>query len=169
MSHKRADRVADLIKAELSRLMLRDVADPRIQHVTVTGVKVSDDLRFARIFFVQMGEEGFKEETINGLRQATGFFKRELGKRLNLRYVPNIEFSFDESFDYGTRIERLFNEIQKSMIDRIADAIGEAKSILLASHVRPDGDAVGSLLALYHAVRYLDKQVVVFCQDKIPD
>ncbi|MDD5475261.1 MAG: DHH family phosphoesterase, partial [Syntrophales bacterium] len=78
-------------------------------------------------------------------------------------------FSFDESFDYGTRIERLFNEIQKPMIDRIADAIGEAKSILLASHVRPDGDAVGSLLALYHALRYLDKQVVVFCQDKIPD
>jgi len=105
--------VGDLIKAELSRLLIRDVADPAIQHVTITGVKVSDDLRFARVFFVRLGEEGCADETVGGLQRASGFLKRELGKNLKLRYVPEIEFSFDASFDYGDRIERLLAEIQE--------------------------------------------------------
>lgn len=168
MSHKRADRVADLIKAELSRLMLRDVADPRIQNLTVTGVEVSDDLRFARVFFVRMGEEGYTEEMVDGLRKATGFFKRELGKHLKLRYVPSLEFTFDGSFDYGVRIERLFTEIERPMVDRVADAIRASRSLLLVSHVRPDGDALGSLLALYHVLRDMGKEALVFCQDKVP-
>ncbi|MCK9230090.1 MAG: 30S ribosome-binding factor RbfA [Syntrophales bacterium] len=169
MTHKRADRVADLIKAELSRLILRDVADPRIQNLTVTGVKMSDDLRFARIFFVRMGEEGYTKETAEGLKKATSFFKRELGKHLKLRYVPNIEFTFDESFDYGARIERILTRIETPAADRVADAIRQSRSLLLASHVRPDGDAIGSLLALSHVLRGMGKEALVFCQDKVPD
>ncbi|MCK4534164.1 MAG: 30S ribosome-binding factor RbfA [Syntrophobacterales bacterium] len=115
MSFKRADKVADLIKAELSEILLRQINDPQVKEITVTGVKVTDDLRQARVFFVRMGENVCSEETIKGLHRAVGFLRRELGKRLRLRYVPEIKFIFDESFEYGDRIDRLLVEIKKDV------------------------------------------------------
>ena len=114
MNFKRADRVADLIKAEISDILLKRVRDPRVEHVTITGVKMSDDLRSAKVFFVQMGRDTCSEETMTGIRKASGFLKRELGKRLQLRYVPTITFIYDESFEYGSRIERLLVEINET-------------------------------------------------------
>ncbi len=115
MSFKRADKVADLIKAELSEILLRQINDPQVKGITVTNVKVTDDLRQARVFFVRMGENVCSEETIKGLHRAVGFLRRELGKRLQLRYVPEIKFMFDESFEYGDRIDRLLVEIKKDV------------------------------------------------------
>lgn len=115
MSFKRADKVADLIKTELSDILLRQINDPQVRGITVTGVKVTDDLRQARIFFVRMGENTCSEETIKGLGRAAGFLRRELGKRLQLRYVPEITFIFDESFEYGDRIDRLLAEIKNNV------------------------------------------------------
>lgn len=115
MSFKRADKVADLIKAELSEILLRQINDPQVKGITVTSVKVTDDLRQARVFFVRMGENVCSEETIKGLHRAVGFLRRELGKRLQLRYVPEIKFMFDESFEYGDRIDRLLVEIKKDV------------------------------------------------------
>ncbi|TFG91775.1 MAG: 30S ribosome-binding factor RbfA [Syntrophobacterales bacterium] len=113
MSFKRASKVADLIKAEISDILLKQINDPRVQGITVTGVKVTDDLRQARVFFVQMGQRSCSDETMDGLHRAAGFLRRELGKRLRLRYVPEIVFTFDESFEYGDRINRLLAEIEK--------------------------------------------------------
>ena len=113
MTFKRADRVAELIMAELSRIILRDVRDPRVRNVTITDVKVSDDLRNAKIYFVPLGESAPSDEVLNGLQKAIGFLRRELGKKLQLRYVPKIEFFIDESFAYGDRIEKLLAEIHK--------------------------------------------------------
>ncbi len=110
-SFKRADRVADLIKAELSDIILKEIRDPRIGIITITGVEVTDDLRLAKIFFVEMGKDTCEPQTLKGLEQAKSFIKRELGKRLRLRYVPDIIFKFDESFAYGSRIDRLLAEI----------------------------------------------------------
>ncbi|HOO89317.1 MAG TPA: 30S ribosome-binding factor RbfA, partial [Syntrophales bacterium] len=107
MNFKRADRVADLIKAEISDILLKEVNDPQVREVTVTDVKVTDDLRQAKVFFVRIGENICNEETTKGLQRATGFLRRELGKRLRLRYVPEIKFIFDESFEYGDHINRL--------------------------------------------------------------
>lgn len=115
MSFKRADKVADLIKAELSEILLRQINDPQVKEITVTGVKVTDDLRQARVFFVRMGEDVCSEETIKGLHRAVGFLRRELGKKLRLRYVPELKFIFDESFEYGDRIDRLLVEIKKDV------------------------------------------------------
>jgi len=112
-SFKRADRVADLIKMEISDLLLKQVRDPRIGSITITGVKVSDDLRTARIFFVELGKDQCSEEVRAGLARATGFLRRELGRRLRLRLVPEIFFSYDPSFAYGNRIERLISEIHR--------------------------------------------------------
>lgn len=110
-SFKRADRVADLIKVEISDILLKMIRDPRIGLVTITGVKMTDDLRFAKVFFLEMGKDSLSEDTASGLQKAKGFLKRELGKRLKLRYVPDISFHYDPSFAYGNRIEKLIAEI----------------------------------------------------------
>ncbi|MFA4916519.1 MAG: 30S ribosome-binding factor RbfA [Syntrophales bacterium] len=112
MNFKRANRVAELIKMEVSDLLLKRVRDPRIGLITITGVKLTDDLRLAKIFFVEMGKDTCSDETRTGLQKATGFLKMELGKRLQLRYVPELIFVYDESFAYGSHIEKLLAEIQ---------------------------------------------------------
>ncbi|MBU0653175.1 MAG: 30S ribosome-binding factor RbfA [Proteobacteria bacterium] len=112
-SFKRADRVADLIKIEISNLLLKQVRDPRIGLVTITGVKVTDDLRTARVFFVELGKDQCSEEVQAGLGKAAGFLRRELGRRLQLRCVPELLFAYDPSFAYGNRIERLISEIHR--------------------------------------------------------
>ena len=112
-SFKRADRVADLLKIEIANLLLKDVRDPRIGSVTITGVKVTDDLRSARIFFVELGRDDCSAGVQEGLKKATGFLKRELGRRLQLRRVPEITFAYDPSFAYGSRIDTLLMEISR--------------------------------------------------------
>ncbi len=113
MSFKRSDRVADLIRAEISDILLKQVRDPRTRNVTVTGVKVTDDLRLSKVFFVSMGEDVSSNEAQEGLERASGFLRREMGKRLQLRHVPELKFIFDESFEYGDRIERLLADIHE--------------------------------------------------------
>jgi ribosome-binding factor A len=112
-SFKRADRVADLLKMEIADLLLKQVRDPRIGAVTITGVKVTDDLRTAKVFFVEMGKDACSAELQAGLRKATGFLRRELGHRLQLRRVPEIIFVYDPSFAYGNRIDTLLKEIHE--------------------------------------------------------
>ena len=118
---KRADRVADLIKIEISDILLKQIRDPRIGLVTITGVKVTDDLRLAKVFFVEMGKETFDPETMTGLEKATGFLKRELGKRLQLRFVPDLIFKIDYSFAYGSRIDRLLSQIHEDVEENVEE------------------------------------------------
>lgn len=113
MTFKRADRVADLIKAELSDILLRRIRDPRIELVTITDVKMSADLRSAKIYFVQMGKDRMDADLEAGFEKARGFLKRELGKRLHLRYMPEVLFFYDRSFEYGSRIDRLLLEVHE--------------------------------------------------------
>jgi len=112
-SFKRANRVADLIMAELSDILLKQVRDPRVKLVTITRVKLTDDLRLAKVFFVEMAKDTCDPEAKKGLQKATGFLKRELSKRLQLRYVPDLLFMVDESFEYASRIDRLLAEIRR--------------------------------------------------------
>jgi ribosome-binding factor A len=112
-NYKRSSRVADLIMAEISDILLKHVRDPRVKLVTITRVKLTDDLRLAKIFFVEMGKDTCDPEVKKGLQSATGFLKRELGKRLQLRYIPELLFKVDESFEYGSRIDRLLAEIRQ--------------------------------------------------------
>jgi ribosome-binding factor A len=110
-NYKRSDRVGDLIKVELADILFRQIKDPRIGIVTITGVKMTDDLKLARIYFVEMGQDTCDPKTKNGLEQAKSFLKRELGKRLKIRHIPDLIFTPDESFAYGSRIEKLLAEI----------------------------------------------------------
>jgi ribosome-binding factor A len=110
---KRAERVADLIRVEIADILLKQIRDPRIRALTITGVKVTDDLRLAKVYFVELAQDAVRAETLTGLEKATGFMKRELGKRLQLRVVPDLIFREDASFAYGNRIERLLAEISR--------------------------------------------------------
>lgn len=115
MEYKRAERVADLLQREIADLVFRRVKDPRVTGVTVTTVRVSDDLQMARVFFSLMGRttEEEKKGVLEGLNRAKGFMRQELGKRLRLRFVPQLVFQYDDSFDYGDKIERLLKELEK--------------------------------------------------------
>lgn len=117
---KRSDRIADLIRSEIADLLLKEVKDPRIGSVTITGTKITDDLKIAKIFFVEMGKDTCTAETQAGLQSATGFLKRKLGQRLKLRYVPDITFIVDQSFAYGSRIDKLIAEIHHSEEDNVS-------------------------------------------------
>jgi len=109
-----ADRVGGLIQQLLAELLQRDISDPRLQMATITQVKVTKDLRRARIFFTSSGGRELAEQTAQGFRSAVGFIKRHLGPRLGLRYMPELEFFYDESFDHGARIDQLLKSISSS-------------------------------------------------------
>jgi len=117
---KRSERVSDLIKAELSDILHKEIRDPVIGPITVTDVKMSNDLRNARIFFVRLGSDVNSGAAEQHLQKAAGFLKRELGKRITLRYMPDLIFVYDKSFEYGSRIEKLLSEIRKDE-DKDAD------------------------------------------------
>ncbi len=116
MEYKRSDRVADLLNKEIANLIFRRVKDPRVANVTISGVEVSDDLKHARVFFCVMGrsaDEDAKKNATLGLEKAKGFIRLELGRRLSLRYVPQLQFEYDTSFEYGDKIEKLLKELHK--------------------------------------------------------
>ena len=108
----RTERVSDLIKEEISRLLQREVRDPRIGFVTVTGASVTADLRSARVYVSILGEPSAREESVRALQSAAGYLRRTLFKNLRLRYSPALEFVLDESLDHGERIESLLRDIR---------------------------------------------------------
>ena len=113
MEYKRSDRVADLLLEVVSELLAKEVNDPRIGSVTLTGAEVSKDLRQARIYFTLLGEEKRKEEVLAGLKSAAGFIRAKVGRELKLRLVPTIEFVYDEAPDQARRIEDLLQQVKK--------------------------------------------------------
>jgi ribosome-binding factor A len=115
-NYKRADRVGDLIRTEISRILLRDVRDPRVRNLTITGVKMSSDLRTARIYFVPLGDGVSSDEVAEGLKRASNYLRRELAKTIRLRYVPEMIFTYDGSFEYGDRIDRLLASLHEEKV-----------------------------------------------------
>ncbi len=113
MDYKRSDRVGDLLLEMVSRLLTKEISDPRIGPITLTGVEVTRDLSRARIYFTPLGEEKGREEILAGLRSATGFIRAKVARELKLRSVPELEFVYDESRDQARRIEELLQQVQK--------------------------------------------------------
>ena len=97
MAH-RIERVNSLIRQEISQLLQRQVRDPRLGNfIAVTEVSTSADLKFAKVFVSRIGSEKEKQETLSALASASGFFRRELAKRLKLRFIPILSFRWDDS------------------------------------------------------------------------
>ncbi|MGY3717391.1 30S ribosome-binding factor RbfA [Sutcliffiella cohnii] len=107
----RSNRVGEQMKKELSDIIGRKIKDPRVGFVTVTDVEVTGDLQQAKVFISVLGDEEKRQDTLIGLAKAKGFIRSEIGKRIRLRKTPELFFEFDESVDYGNRIESLLQEI----------------------------------------------------------
>lgn len=108
---KRSERVADAVQKELSVLFLQKVRDDKISDVTVTNVRVTDDLRVARVFYTTHGDEKSRKKTAAALKRAAGFVRSHLAKTLNLRYTPSICFDYDLKADKVEELEQIFAEI----------------------------------------------------------
>lgn|SRR4030043_594487 len=111
MEGKRSEKVADLIQKEISQMLLKSIKDPRIGFVTITRVSVSEDCRFAKIYFSVAGTLEERERSIKGLESAKGYVRKELGRRIRLRYTPDIVFQFDPSIEYAIHMEELIQSI----------------------------------------------------------
>jgi len=109
--YQRADRVADQVRMEVADILMRKIKDPRVQSVTVTDVKLTSDLRIARVFVTTMGTAEEERSVFAGLEQARGFIRGELGRRLSLRYLPEIVFAKDISGPRGDRVLKLLDEL----------------------------------------------------------
>ena len=120
MAH-RIPRINQLLRQEISELLRRQVKDPRLgTFVTITEVDTSSDLRFARVFFTCIGGEEQKGETLAGLEAASGFFRSELARRLELRRMPELSFQWDEAIERGGRLLDLIDRIASDSDSKIA-------------------------------------------------
>ncbi len=121
---RRTTRVNELLREELSNLLLRDVKDPRIAHglVSITEVQVSQDLRRATVYVSHLGDEADRDEVLEGLQQAAHYMHNELMRRLKMRYVPEFTFRFDPSIERGARLAALIDQVAGQSRGSDADA-----------------------------------------------
>ncbi len=108
---KRSVRVADVIRHEVSILLINKLQDPKVQNVYITRVEVTDDLKHARLFFTVLGGKKEVRNAQSGLQRAKGFIRSHLAKTLNLRYTPALQFRYDETAEKVEEVEKLFQEI----------------------------------------------------------
>ncbi len=108
----RSDRVCGHIQKALSDILLKRIKDPRLEFATITNVKMSRDLRIARIYFTTTGDKKSAEEALEGFKSAIGYVKRTLAGQLGLRYMPELKFFYDESFDYGSHIDKILRDVK---------------------------------------------------------
>ena len=122
MSYQRSHRIGDQIQKEISGLLTKGLKDPRIGFVTITGVEVTADLHLARVYYTVMGDNETRANTKTGLAKATPFIRRELGRRMRLRYVPELLFVFDSTLDHSDHINRLLREAAAGRTDDNEDS-----------------------------------------------
>ena len=108
----RSERVSGQIQKILSEILLKKIKDPRLEHARITDVKLSRDLRIARIYFVTSGNKKNIEAALEGFKSALGYVKRRLARQLGLRYMPDLKFFYDDSFDYGSHIDDILKALK---------------------------------------------------------
>jgi len=109
-TYKRAERVSDQMKQEIADILMRKIKDPRIGFVTVTDVEVADDLRNAKVFVSVLGAD--RAATLKGLESAAAFIRSELGRRMRMKFVPELLFRYDDSAERGAHIMELLHKIE---------------------------------------------------------
>lgn len=114
--YRRTDRIGDQIRSEIADIIVRRLKDPRVGFVTVTSVEVSEDLRHAKVFVSILGDEKTQSETMNGLKSAAGFIRGEIGRRIRIKFNPEIIFKLDKSIEEAAHILGILEEIKKEEI-----------------------------------------------------
>ena len=182
----RMDRVSKTIKREISLILQERVSNPRVRHVTITRVEVSRDLRSAKVFCLLPEGDDEKKSIMNGLSSASGFIRSELAHHLEIKYTPKLTFLEDSQKDRKESIDSLFEQIEQEHIEKrrqnaeglvmdnenmkkVIDAFKARDNFLIAAHVNPEGDSIGSQLAVSYILRKLGKTSFMVNQDDIPD
>jgi ribosome-binding factor A len=122
MMATRSERVQEAIRQEISVILQNEIKDPRIGFLTVTGVELTKDLRYARVYFSVLGEDKEKHLALKGLNSAKGYIKGLLSDKIKLRFMPEIEFKVDDTMERTKILGEIFNRIDK---ERKADAKGD--------------------------------------------
>jgi ribosome-binding factor A len=104
---RRPERVAEMVLRELSLMLLRDLRDPRLRGITLTRVRITDDLRHGRVFFSHLEGHVHAAKAVKGFQSASGFIRRQVGRALGLRYTPELEFEFDPGPESAARVDQL--------------------------------------------------------------
>lgn len=116
MNEKRINRISEEVRKVVSDLLFSEIKDPRISGLpSVNRVNVTKDLRFAKIYISVLGNDEEKENTIKGLENAKGFIRKEIGRRIQLRHVPEPIFYLDESIEQGIYMSNLIKEVNKDI------------------------------------------------------
>jgi ribosome-binding factor A len=112
MHPKRSSRVGDQIRREISEIVLLILKEPKLGFITITDVELTDDLRYAKVFYSVLGDEKERMESQKGLERAKGFIQREIGKRIRLKHIPQIVFRYDHTTEKAARIEQLLKQVR---------------------------------------------------------
>ena len=102
------ERINSNVQRELSYILANEIKNPNIKFVTITACDITSDLSYAKVYFTTLGDT---KETLKALKNAKGFIRRTLADRIELRHVPELEFIYDESIEYGKRIEEIIEDI----------------------------------------------------------
>lgn len=174
----RAARIASLLKEEIISILAREVKDPRVGLVTVTEVDVKGDLDHAVVWASVLGSEAERALTVKALEHAAPFVRRELGARLRLRTVPSLSFRLDTRMEESARIQELLDAwhgehppvaLQATeAMERISEVLHAGKRFLLLTHLAPDGDSLGSALAMRMVLLRMGKEPIVVSRDVVP-
>lgn len=121
----RPDRVGEQIRQELSQILAQQVHDPGIGFLTLTRVKVTPDLQLARVLYTVIGDEKQRKETQKALERALPYLRRQIGSRVRLRRVPELQFFYDESIEHQDRIEQILLDLKKEREAQVAAGGGE--------------------------------------------
>ncbi len=111
----RSDRLAQELRNEVSYIISRELKDPRLGFATITAVKVSPDLKYARILVSVLGSPEKQKATMVGLQRSAGFVRRQLSSRLKLRQCPELKFEYDDSIEYGAKMDEILNEVGREL------------------------------------------------------
>ena len=115
---QRPNRVGEQIREDLTELITRQVHDPGIGFITITHVDVTPDLQQARVNYTTLGDDKARRDTRRALERAAPFLRRQLGRRLRLRRIPELQFFYDESIERHDRIERILQELEVERVER---------------------------------------------------
>ena len=121
LAGKRAVRVGDQLLKEIAGLLIQKVRDPRVKGTTLTGIHLSNDLKNARVYFSVLGDDQAARDAQAGLDSAKGYIKREIGRRLALKYIPDIVFKHDRTLEMGDHMEKLFETLKSEETPKIKE------------------------------------------------
>lgn len=140
---QRTERIDELLRQEIGEILTREVQDPQIGFATITDVETAPDLRHAKVWVSVIGQRGERQETIEALSRAMPFVRRELGRRLHLKRIPELHIRLDDSSERGTRVLHLLHELEEGHVPEADAPTGEVLPTPKGPRPKPTDPAPG--------------------------